>query len=158
MFLPISNGSRHACRYPLEAALSTQNPRLVSTLNQRRSQRILLSVSVRVTGTQPNGGEFEEMTTTLVVNAHGALLQLREAVQLDQEIRVKNMQTGEQVSCVVRDVGNVAAAGGAEVGVEFCQPQPRFWSVAFPPSDWSPRSPEAKRFASSSAVTPKPRG
>lgn len=158
MFLPISNGSRHACRYPLEAVLSTQNPRLVSTLSQRRSQRILLSVSVQVTGTRPNGSEFEEATTTLVVNAHGALLQLREPLKLEQEIRVKNMQTGEQVSCVVRDVGNAEAARGAEVGVEFCQPQPRFWSVAFPPADWSPRSPEAKRFASSNAVTPKSRG
>jgi hypothetical protein len=38
------------------------------------------------------------------------------------------------------------AEAGAEVGIELQKPSPRFWRVAFPPEDWSTRSPEAKRF------------
>jgi hypothetical protein len=25
----------------------------------------------------------------------------------------------------------------AELGIEFLEPQPRFWGIAFPPEDWS---------------------
>jgi len=32
------------------------------------------------------------------------------------------------------------------VGIEFLEPSPRFWRIAFPPEDWSARSPEAKGF------------
>jgi len=39
-----------------------------------------------------------------------------------------------------------------EIGLEFAKPFPHFWRVAFPPADWSPRSPEAKRFDSGGAV------
>src|SRR6516165_4803930 len=35
-------------------------------------------------------------------------------------------------------------SGRAEVGVEFTSPRPTFWRVAFPPEDWSPKSPEAR--------------
>jgi hypothetical protein len=40
------------------------------------------------------------------------------------------------------------------VGIEFDEPAPRFWRVAFPPEDWSPHSPEAKRRTVSASVTP----
>jgi hypothetical protein len=41
-----------------------------------------------------------------------------------------------------------------EVGIEFLGPAPRLWRVAFPPEDWSPRSPEAKRRTVVTPVAP----
>jgi hypothetical protein len=34
--------------------------------------------------------------------------------------------------------------GLPEVGVEFLTPSRKFWHIAFPPGDWSPRGPESK--------------
>ena len=133
---------------------SSSNPR-PNSAGLRRSQRILLSVPLQVFGEHAGGAAFQEDATTLVVNAHGALLQMRETVRENQVLRLKNISTGEQVSCVVKDIATTTGAF-TEVGVEFSEPRPRFWRVAFPPSDWSPRSPEAKRFASPPAIAPKP--
>jgi hypothetical protein len=63
---------------------SRRKDRSVSTrtypAGRRRSHRILLLVAVRISGELPDGRRVEEETSTLLVSAHGALLQLREAV------------------------------------------------------------------------------
>jgi hypothetical protein len=42
--------------------------------NRRRSQRVLMTVPVRVSGQTGNGSHFEEETRTVAVSAHGALI------------------------------------------------------------------------------------
>jgi len=116
---------------------------------QRRSQRILLAVPVIVSGKRPAGAPFAERTRTLVVNAHGALVELREPVLIGQTLRIKNVATNEEIECRVADI-NPGNTSLPEVGVEFSgTTAAHFWRVSFPPADWSPRSPEAKRFAAS---------
>src|SRR5437879_2981864 len=68
--------------------MSTPNIRPTQTANQRRSQRILLSVPLRVSGKRANGTPFVEHTKTLIVSAHGALLQLKEPVQDGQALSI----------------------------------------------------------------------
>ena len=135
--------------------MSTPNIRPTQAANQRRSQRILLSVPLRVSGKRANGTQFLEHAKTLIVNAHGALLQLQEPVGEGQILNIRNVITGEEASCKVVDL-NPGTSGVAEVGLEFAQPNPRFWRVSFPPADWSARSPEAKRFSSSPSAAPLP--
>ena len=118
---------------------------------QRRSQRILLSIPVLVSGKKSTGALFTERTRTLVVNAHGALVELREPVLVGQLLQLKNVATNEETGCKVVDI-NSGSANLPEIGLEFAKPFPHFWRVAFPPADWSPRSPEAKRFDSGGAV------
>jgi hypothetical protein len=117
----------------------------VTSLDQRRSQRLALTVPVNISGKHPNGQNFTADASTLVVNAHGALIVLHEAVQMKQALNLRNVRTGEQLPCEVCAV-NVNRTGAREVAVEFLQPSPRFWHVTFPPEDWSPRHPDAKRF------------
>jgi hypothetical protein len=85
-------------------------------------------------------------TVTQIVNAHGTLIQLREPVLIGQNIRMNNVSTNEEIECTVVDItkGNTIP----EVGLAFVDPSPHFWRVSFPPADWSPRSPEAKRYSS----------
>jgi len=97
-----------------------------------------------------NGEAFSERTLTLVVNAHGALIQLREQVVCGHMLKIKNLATKEDMNCTVVGV-SPAPPSALEVGVEFPKPCPRFWRVSFPPSDWSPRGPEAKRMPSFTA-------
>jgi hypothetical protein len=135
--------------------VGTPNIRHVSLAQQRRSQRVLLSVPLLVSGIRENRTTFTERATTSVVNAHGALLRLRERVEMEQILRLENIATGEELECKVADISR-GQDERAEVGVEFLEPSPRFWRISFPPVDWSQRSPEAKRFAGSSpeAVVP----
>jgi hypothetical protein len=110
---------------------------------RRRSQRVLMQVGIRVRGKDAQGKDFEEMTETLAVNAHGALVLLNVRVISGALVRLKHNKTEEEQECHVAFLGPVRS-GRAEVGVEFTSPHPTFWRVAFPPEDWSPRSPEAR--------------
>ena len=113
--------------------------------NQRRSHRVMLSIGIVITGNLPNGHRFSEETFTSVVNAHGALIHLNESVDRGQLVTIRNVKSGEELRAEVVETGE-SRAGKPEVAVEFLEPSPRFWRIAFPPEDWSARSPEAKGF------------
>lgn len=121
---------------------------------QRRSQRVLLSIQVCVSGNSSNDQQFTEETATAVVNAHGALILLAQVVQVGQILTVRNIKSGEERACSVIEVG-AKHETKMEVGIEFIEPTPRFWRVAFPPDDWSPRSPEAKQYTGPPASLPR---
>ncbi len=110
---------------------------------RRRSQRVLMQVSIRVRGKDAQGKDFEETTETLAINAHGALILLNARVISGAVVHMKHNKTGEEQECRVAFLGPVRS-GRAEVGIEFSTPSPNFWRVAFPPEDWSPKSPEAR--------------
>jgi len=104
----------------------------------------MISIGIIVGGKSLDGKNFAEKTSTVVVNAHGALILLKEAVTSGQELLIRNVKTGEELPCTVVDVGK-EQGGVSEVGIAFAEPAVLFWHVAFPPEDWSPRSEEAKR-------------
>ena len=114
-----------------------------SPVVRRRSQRVLMQVPVRIRGTDAQGRPLEEVTETLAINAHGALILLTARVTSGSKIEMKHMRTEENQECSVVFLGPVRA-GKAEIGLEFTSPRPAFWRVAFPPEDWSPKSPEAR--------------
>lgn len=120
----------------------------------RRSQRVLLSIGIIISGTRHDGVRFEEETATSNVNAHGALILLSYRVEIGQLLTMSNVKTGEQLPCTVIDVTD-EDRGKMEVGIEFLKPSPRFWRVSFPPDDWSPRSPEAKKYSGPPTSLPK---
>jgi hypothetical protein len=109
----------------------------------RRSQRVCLSLPIVVLREGPGTNVASEETHTLIVNAHGALIQLALTVEIGQLLGIKNMQTMEELVCRVVHLGP-DHPGKREVGIEFELASPRFWRIAFPPSDWTPRSPDAK--------------
>jgi hypothetical protein len=110
---------------------------------RRRSQRILMQVPIRVRGKDAQGKDFEEYTETLAINAHGALVLLNARVTSGSIVQLRHNKTEEEQECHVAFLGPVRS-GRAEIGVEFSAPRPTFWRVAFPPEDWSPKSPEAR--------------
>jgi hypothetical protein len=112
-----------------EASLSGKPP------SHRRSQRLLIQIPVVVSGQVDRGTPFSEETNTVVLNAHGALVQLNTVVQIGQKITLQNVRSQEtqEVTIVF-----VAPAEGrkSNVALEFTRPRPDFWHVAFPPEDW----------------------
>ena len=110
--------------------------------SRRRSQRVILSLPITVrTEGGPRDKSFEEATQTLVVNAHGALVEIAGKVAKGQTLRLTNRSTQEEQLCHVVYVGAVPG-DKAQVGVEFDKPCPAFWRIAFPPEDWTAPEPE----------------
>jgi hypothetical protein len=104
--------------------------------SRRRSQRVIVSIPVKITG-KIVAGDFSEDTETLAINAHGALITLAARVAQGQEIEIKSRTHAEKLRCRVVFVGP-SAQGKTQFGIEFTEPSPHFWHVAFPPDDWAP--------------------
>ena len=115
----------------------------ISSSSRRRSQRVLMQVSVRIRGADAKGDKFEEETETLAINAHGALVLLNTRLTSGSTVLLQHKRTEEEQECHVAFLGPVRS-GKAETGLEFTAPRPGFWRVAFPPEDWTHRHPEAR--------------
>jgi hypothetical protein len=110
---------------------------------QRRSQRVMVKVSVVVLAEEPEKKSISEETRTVTVNAHGAMILLGLKVSTGQSLTLRNSRTGEEVACRVVYV-SPHESEKRQVGVDFMKPCPRFWRISFPPPDWTTQSPEAK--------------
>jgi len=103
--------------------------------DRRRSHRVNIAMPILVRGktSQP----FQEQTHTVSVSAHGCVFRLAAQVKRLQEIAIVNSKTAEELPCKVTFLGQ-KEGGKTEVGVEFSEPSPLFWRIAFPPEDWDP--------------------
>lgn len=109
---------------------------MVETQNRRRSERVLLRMSVVVLAEDEERHQIQVQAHTQVVNAHGGLLQMKSHIHVGQSFLLSNPGSGAEMSCrVVRtedsglDLYNVA--------FEFDRPASNFWPVVFPPADWA---------------------
>jgi hypothetical protein len=114
------------------------------TSNKRRSQRLFLPVRVVVEGKRANKSPFSEETHTIVLNAHGALVEMTISLDQGQIVTLQNVRTTEKSECQVKLV-TPSGAGKFNAALEFTNPNPSFWHISFPPEDWSLRNPDAKR-------------
>ena len=115
-----------------------------ATINRRRSQRLFLQVPIVVEGQLAGKSEFSEKTHTIVVNAHGALVELTASLEQGQIVVVRNARSNERCECAVKLV-TPAEAGKFKTALEFTKPSPDFWHVSFPPEDWSMRHADTKK-------------
>jgi len=120
---------------------------------RRRSVRVNISMPVLVRG-KKGTQSFEEPAQTISVSAHGCMVRLAVQVARGQEIAIVNTKTAEELPCTVTFLGQ-RDGGKTEVGVEFSEPSPLFWRIAFPPEDWDPA--ERKRSGAVRQPTPLPK-
>ena len=109
----------------------------------RRSQRVILKVSVMVLAEGADNKSISEETRTVTVNAHGAMILLGLKASIGRLLTLRNSRTGEEIACKVVYV-SAHESEKRQVGVDFMNPCPRFWHISFPPPNWTTRSPEAK--------------
>jgi hypothetical protein len=67
-----------------------------------------------------------EVTHTIIVNSHGALILLATEVAVNQIIRIENSKSKEELLCRVTSMGQ-NFMGKTQVGIEFIYPAPDFW-------------------------------
>src|SRR5262245_14426712 len=110
---------------------------------QRRSQRVMVKVSVGVLTQGADSKPISEETRTVTVNAHGARILLGLRVSIGQMLTLRNLRTREEVLARVVYLSPFESEQ-REVGIDFVKPSPGFWHISFPPPDWTTESPEAK--------------
>jgi hypothetical protein len=95
----------------------------------------MLQIRVLVTTEIEPGvaGRFDAFT--LVVNAHGGLLEMSMKARKGQKLLVSNPATRVEESATVVAVKSVPD-GNYAVAFEFDRAAPDFWPVSLPPGDW----------------------
>jgi hypothetical protein len=97
---------------------------------QRRSQRVFHKMRLQALGRSHEGRKFREICETLVVSAHGGLLNLRHEVDDGEMLVLVNPETQEEQECRIVYLGEPGNRG-TRVGVEFLTPAPHFWGIDF---------------------------
>ena len=110
---------------------------------KRRSTRIVQAVPLTVTGVDALGRPFQERTSTLIINCHGARYQSKHYV-------LKNMWVTMEVPHNEPGRGTRSVRGRVtwiqrprtvrelfQIGVEL-EVSGNVWGIAFPPADWFP--------------------
>ena len=101
--------------------------------DRRRSQRVLIRMSVTLHFEVPEKRSVKAYTSN--VSVHGALLVCPESIGGDAQFLVEHNGTRQRQACrVVRPPKQTQ--GGFEVAVNFENPAPGFWQIAFPPLNW----------------------
>lgn len=96
-----------------------------------RLKRITLGVPVLVRGPKVDPTRLREVTQTLIVLPHGAVLSLGATVGLGEVVNLVNLKTGDEAEC--RVVGmKLGDDGKNQVEIEFLQEVTSFWPVSFP--------------------------
>ena len=127
----------------LDKWLETAQEQVWLVSNRRKGHRLKLVIPVKVVGTNHSGASFTEDANTIIISAYGALISLRTAMDKGQILTLSNLHTRATIDCAVVYVGQVQG-DQSEVGVAFALPTKAFWGIAFPPSNWSRRHPDAK--------------
>jgi hypothetical protein len=103
--------------------------------NRRRSERVMLRITVVVFAEDEERKPIQESAETEVVNAHGGLMRMREHLHVGQSFRLNNPRNSMEITCRVVRIDEE----GMEfyrVAFEFSRPAPKFWPIVFPPADW----------------------
>jgi hypothetical protein len=118
--------------------------------DRRRSHRVQIAMGLLVRGAS-GGTNFEEDAKTISVSAHGCMVRLAAKVARGQHVTIVNKKTAEELACTVTFIGQTDGAK-VEVGIEFAEPSPVFWRIAFPPENWDPS--ERKRATATQHIAP----
>jgi PilZ domain-containing protein len=105
--------------------------------SQRRTERVMLRIPIRVLCFGGSAGDFSEDTYTLVVNRDGALIALKHRLAPGDTVRIINLENLREAD--FRVVGTTRAEGGDVCGwgVECLDKERTLWDIDFPaPSDF----------------------
>lgn len=103
------------------------------TINNRRSDRLMLTVPLTVQGKDEQGFPYQDTARTSVLNRHGARIQIGRRLTSGQIVRVVNMLNRRAAD--FRIIGPVApfSEAGGEFGVECVEREANIWGIQFPP-------------------------
>jgi hypothetical protein len=122
------NQSPEASRPPVTTARAS-----LRAVERRRSERLLITVPIRVEGVDRDGEKFTEDTRTLVINREGARIYLKRIVSVGAILLITT-KVGRR-SGTFRVVGPTQplSGEGGEWGIECQESNCSVWGIGFPP-------------------------
>jgi hypothetical protein len=123
------SSSADANRAPLTSARAS-----LREIERRRSERLLLTVPIRVEGVDKNGEKFSEDTRTIVINRQGARIYLKRPIAAGVTLLVTTL-VGRRHGASFRVVGPTQplTGEGGEWGLECLEENSNVWGIGFPP-------------------------
>lgn len=116
-------------------------PPAMDRSHQRRSDRILAPLRIRVSGVNASGWTFEEEAITVSVSQDGACISVLQVLLPGRTLRIRNLENNLETE--FRVVGELRRVFGErrEWGVESLYREPNIWGVEFepPPEDVQPK-------------------
>jgi hypothetical protein len=101
-------------------------------VERRRSERLLITIPIRVEGVDREGERFSEETRTLVINRQGARICLKRAIAAGAVLLITSV-VGRNAKFRVVGPTQLHSAEGGEWGVECLESNCNFWGIGFPP-------------------------
>jgi len=98
---------------------------------ERRSDRLFVQVPVYVSGRRPWVNSFEEQTSTVMLNRHGASVALNRELLPHEIVYVRNLRNGLEGKFKVVGETQNPFGNGREWGLEALAPRDDFWGIDF---------------------------
>ncbi len=102
-------------------------------VEHRRSERLLITVPIRVEGMDKNGEKFTEETRTIVVNRQGARIYLKRPVSAGSSLQISTHSGNRNARFRVVGPTQPPSGEGGEWGVECMDQNTNIWGIGFPP-------------------------
>lgn len=105
---------------------------ILEVRGKRRSDRIMLTVRLRVVGRDAKGNHFKEDGRTITLNRHGARIRTRGALQVGQIVHIINQAAQSEADFRVVGPLSPISENEGEWGVECLQDDRNIWGIQFP--------------------------
>jgi hypothetical protein len=112
---------------------ATSSRASLKEVERRRSERLLITVPIRVEGMDRDGEKFTEVARTLVINRQGARIYLKRAVAAGAVLIVAAMVGRRSAKFRVVGPTQPFSAEGGEWGIECQESNCDLWGIGFPP-------------------------
>lgn len=100
---------------------------------KRRSDRLMLTIPLRIHGTDAKGTPFQDEARTINLNRHGARIEASRPLKSGQVVRLVNLIGRHEAEFrVVGPVAPISEKGG-QWSVEYSNPSENIWGIQFPP-------------------------
>ena len=97
----------------------------------RRSSRYPVVVPLEVNWREANGAQFKESAQASEVNAHGALLQMRNYPTMGIQAELTNLLTAQKTQARMAAVRRARGGAIQGIAVELLEPNESFWGLNF---------------------------
>jgi hypothetical protein len=101
---------------------------------QRRSERVMLQIPLQLSARLPGGSRIRIEAKTLVVNAHGGLLDVGMEMAPGQRIMLSHNRCPEPVTATILRIEK-SDGERFSAAFEFEFPVTSFWPITFPPDN-----------------------
>lgn len=101
--------------------------------DRRRSDRLMITIPLRINGVDANDQKFSEDTRTVTINRHGARVRLSRPLTSGRVVHIVNLVSQKEADFRVIGPLTPTTEKGGDWGVACTDPGENIWAIQFPP-------------------------